>query len=312
MDHEPVTIDDKPRVLIVDDARENVRILANILKDDASLAFSLDGRDALEKTASIKPDLILLDIEMPDMDGYEVLKRIKAEPQLASIPVIFVTSHASAQNEEEGLRLGAIDYITKPFNPSIVKARVRNQLLLRAYAKNLEELNVELERLATTDALTGIPNRRAFQERANREILRIDRYGGSACLMMLDIDHFKQVNDTYGHDAGDEVLRIFASRIDHRLRETDILGRLGGEEFAVFSLEVGIDAGSHLADRLLQDIRSTPITWQNHVIPVTSSIGVTLLKEGERSLDEALARADKALYRAKKNGRDRVEAELEN
>ena len=141
-------------------------------------------------------------------------------------------------------------------------------------------------------------------------MLRIDRYGGSACLMMLDIDHFKQVNDTYGHEAGDEVLRIFASRIDHRLRETDIFGRLGGEEFVVFSLEVGIDAGTHLADRLLQDIRCTPITWQNHVIPVTSSIGVTLVKEGERSLDEALARADKALYRAKKNGRDRVEAEM--
>ncbi|WP_420566103.1 diguanylate cyclase [Thalassobaculum sp.] len=295
------------RVLIVDDARENVRILATILKDVASVSFSLGGHDALEKAKETRPDLMLLDIEMPDMNGHEVIIRLKADPTTAFIPVIFVTSHADVADEEAGLRLGAIDYITKPFNPSIVRARVRNQLMLRAYAKQLEDLNVELERLATTDSLTGLANRRAFRERMTQELRRLDRYGGEACLMMMDLDHFKTVNDSYGHDAGDAVLRAVSERVCGQLRETDTFGRLGGEEFAVLAAGTTVEQGARMAERLLRSVREAPVVWNGLSIPVTTSIGLTPLRAGDGSIDAALARADQALYASKNAGRDRVE-----
>lgn len=295
------------RILIVDDARENVRILAAILKDVASVSFSLGGQDALAKAEATLPDLILLDIEMPDMNGHEVIIRLKADPRTAPIPVIFVTSHADVEDEEAGLRLGAIDYITKPFNPSIVRARVRNQIMLRAYAKQLEDLNAELERLATTDSLTGLANRRAFRERITLELRRLDRYGGEACLMMMDLDHFKSVNDSYGHDAGDAVLREVSTRVSDQLRETDTFGRLGGEEFAVLAAGTSVDQGERLAERLLKSVRERPVIWNGLEIPVTTSIGITALRAGDGSIDAALARADQALYASKNAGRDRVE-----
>ncbi|WPZ33765.1 diguanylate cyclase [Thalassobaculum sp. OXR-137] len=295
------------RILIVDDARENVRILASILKDVASVSFSLGGQDALVKASSTLPDLILLDIEMPDMNGHEVITRIKDDPRTAPIPVIFVTSHADVEDEETGLRLGAIDYITKPFNPSIVRARVRNQLMLRAYAKQLEDLNIELERLATTDSLTGLANRRAFRERVTLELRRLDRYGGEACLMMMDLDHFKAVNDSYGHDAGDAVLRAVAQRVSGQLRETDTFGRLGGEEFAVLAAGTPVEQGAMVAHRLLSSVREQPVIWNGLEIAVTTSIGMTALRAGDGSIDAALARADQALYASKDGGRNRVE-----
>ncbi|MDF1794527.1 MAG: diguanylate cyclase [Thalassobaculaceae bacterium] len=302
------------RVLIVDDARENVRVLASILKDEAAVSFSLGGQDALVKAGATLPDLILLDIEMPDMNGHEVITRLKADPQTAPIPVIFVTSHSDVSDEEEGLRLGAIDYITKPYNASIVRARVRNQLMLRAYAKQLEGLNVELERLATTDPLTGVANRRAFRDRATLELKRLERYGGRACLLMLDLDHFKQVNDSYGHDAGDAVLCAVAERLTGQLRETDVFGRLGGEEFAILATDTAVrspdaaeSSGEKIARRILLSIRDEPVLWNGLEIPVTTSIGLTELRQGDGSIDVALARADQALYASKDAGRDRVE-----
>lgn len=297
------------RVLIVDDARENVRILATILKDVASVSFSLGGLDALAKAQATLPDLILLDIEMPDMNGHEVIIRLKSDPRTALTPVIFVTSHSDVEDEEAGLRLGAIDYITKPFNPAIVRARVRNQLMLRGYAKQLEGLNVELERLATTDPLTGLANRRAFRDRMDQELRRLDRYGGEACVIMMDLDHFKSVNDSYGHDAGDAVLRAVAERVSGQLRETDTFGRLGGEEFAVLAAGTPMDQGTLVAKRVLRSIREEPVLWNGLEIPVTTSIGMTRLRAGDGSIDAALARADKALYASKDAGRDRVEVQ---
>lgn len=295
------------RILIVDDARENVRVLASILKDEATVSFSLGGQDALAKATDTVPDLILLDVEMPDMNGHEVIVRLKKDPRTAPIPVIFVTSHSEVADEEEGLRLGAIDYITKPFNPSIVRARVRNQLMLRGYAKQLEALNAELVRLATTDPLTGVANRRAFRERATHELRRIERYGGGACLMMMDLDHFKQVNDSYGHDAGDAVLCEVAKRIAGQLRETDVFGRLGGEEFAILATDTTMELGASIAERLLTSMRAAPIIWNGLEITVTTSIGMTAMNQGDGSIDAALARADQALYSSKHGGRDRIE-----
>ncbi|SDF66078.1 MULTISPECIES: GGDEF domain-containing response regulator [Thalassobaculum] len=297
------------RILIVDDARENVRILATILKDVAAVSFSLGGMDALTKAKATLPDLILLDIEMPDMNGHEVIIRLKSDPRTALIPVIFVTSHADVEDEEAGLRLGAIDYITKPFNPAIVRARVSNQLMLRAYAKQLEDLNVELERLATTDSLTGLANRRAFRERMTQELRRLDRYGGEACVMMMDLDHFKSVNDSYGHDAGDAVLREVAERVAGQLRETDTFGRLGGEEFAILAAGTPVDQGALVADRVLRSVREEPVVWNGLEITVTTSVGMTPLRAGDGSIDAALARADQALYASKNAGRDRLEVQ---
>ena len=295
------------RILIVDDARENVRILASILKDLATISFSLGGQDALVKASTTLPDLILLDIEMPDMNGHEVITRLKDDPRTALIPVIFVTSHSDVEDEEAGLNLGAIDYITKPFNPAIIRVRVRNQLMLRTYAKQLEEMNIELERLATTDPLTGLANRRAFRDRLTLELRRLDRYGGEACLMMMDLDHFKIVNDSYGHDAGDAVLCAVAERVSGQLRETDTFGRLGGEEFAILAAGTPVGQGALVAERLLRSVREVPVLWNGLEISVTTSIGMTPLQGGDGSIDAALARADQALYASKNAGRDRVE-----
>lgn len=298
---------EEQRILIVDDARENVRILSAILKDTAKLSFALGGQDALAKVHSAPIDLILLDIEMPDLDGYAVLRALKSNPETAAVPVIFVTGRSSEENEAEGLRLGAIDYITKPYNPAIVLARVRNQLLLRSYARNLEALNAELERLATSDPLTGIANRRAFRDRANAEIRRLGRYGGTDVLMMLDIDHFKRVNDTHGHDAGDEVLRQFTARVSGCLRATDLFGRLGGEEFGILALESDMQSGAVLANRLLQAVRGSPVPWNGQEIAMTVSVGLSEVRGAETSIDALIARADEALYRAKRSGRNRVD-----
>jgi diguanylate cyclase (GGDEF)-like protein len=213
-------------ILIIDDDSNIRDLLTVLLMDQAEVVTAADGATGLSMARDTNPDLIILDIQMPGMDGYEVCIQLKSESDLANIPVVFLTAQNDVKNEKRGLEVGAIDYIRKPFSHDVVQARIRNHL-------KMQWMNNELERLASTDPLTGAFNRRYFFSAARSEVYRSNRYGHSLSLMMLDIDHFKSVNDNYGHDAGDKALKITVETILRALRNEDVLARFGGEEFIV-------------------------------------------------------------------------------
>jgi diguanylate cyclase (GGDEF)-like protein len=259
--------------------------------------FARDGNDALTIAEKHQPDLVLLDVMMPGMDGYEICRRLKASPNTREARVMFVTGADAESDEEKGLALGAIDYITKPFAPAIVRARVQNQLLLiHAYG--------ELRRLAVTDPLTGVANRRRLMEVGASELARCGRAVETLSVLMIDIDHFKRVNDTWGHAAGDAVIQQIANIAAEKVRVSDTVGRLGGEEFAIV-LPTAALAGA--AERLRHVIETSPVGWQGSTIPVTVSIGVAERNwVADADFSAILNRADIALYQAKESGRNRV------
>lgn len=293
-------------ILVVDDAPENVMLLSLILKDLGTIRSALSGKDAIRMVKEDAPDLILLDIQMPEMDGYEVFKALRADPASANVPVIFVTGLSQEADEEKGLELGAIDYITKPYKPAVVTARVRNHLRLREYAMRLEQMNEELERLATTDVLTSAYNRRYFMGKLEEEVRRVTRYKRPSSLLMLDIDHFKQVNDTYGHDVGDRVLKRLVEIMEAEFRQFDTVARLGGEEFAVLLPETPYASAIVSAERFLDRVRKCRIPVGDKELSFTVSIGCVEFDCGTANSERILKNADVALYQAKNSGRNRV------
>ena len=295
-------------LLVVDDAPGNVRVLRNLLKDEARILFATSGTDALATARSAQPDLILLDVLMPDMDGYEVCRALKGDPATREIPIIFVTGLAEETDETTGLEAGAIDYITKPFVPAIVRMRVRNHLALRRATTELKVLNAELLRLATTDALTGVSNRRHFFEQVEEEMQRMRRYRHRAALFMLDLDHFKRLNDTFGHDVGDRALVMAASTVRQTLRNHDLFGRIGGEEFAGFLPETGYDKAVMVCERLRELIGIIEVPTADGTARLSASIGVVAVDAEQESAEAALKRADQAMYIAKQGGRNKVVA----
>jgi diguanylate cyclase (GGDEF)-like protein len=242
------------------------------------------------------PDLILLDIMMPEMDGYEVCRRLKDDPATAGIPVIFVTVRSEETDEARGLALGAVDYIGKPFSTPILLARIRTHLKLRG-------MQLQMERLAVTDELTGCYNRRYFMRQGGIELSRHIRHCRPMALLMLDIDYFKRVNDTCGHAMGDQLLKKVAKTITEDLRKSDIFARIGGEEFAVLLPDTDTEEARHIAERLRVHLH---LPVDEGLWSVSVSIGVAAPREGDSDLDQILRRTDKALYRAKAEGRDRV------
>lgn len=293
----------KPTILIVDDAITNIELLSDLLIDEYSLKIAKNGQKALEiANSNHKPDLILLDVVMPDIDGYEVCKQLKSNISTQNIPIIFVTGNDSPVDEEYGLNLGAVDYIKKPFHPSIVKARVKNHIKLKLKSDALEELSM-------CDALTHIPNRRYFEEKYDTKYKESLRERVSLCVMMIDIDYFKQYNDNYGHGRGDDILTKVALALKYTLkRPSDMIARYGGEEFVVVLKDVNQDGAKKVALDMLETIRNLKIAHKYSRVSqyVTVSIGISLkdLDEG-KDKEELLLEADKALYRAKSNGRDR-------
>ncbi|MDR0330778.1 MAG: diguanylate cyclase, partial [Chitinispirillales bacterium] len=216
----------KNSILIVDDEKTNLMILTRILGEKYNIFAAKDGAYAIKKAAELKPDLIMLDIVMPGMSGYEVLAALKKQDATREIPVIFITGLTSAEEEEKALSLSAVDYINKPFRPNIVMLRVRNQI------RNINQIRT-IERLSMIDQLTEIANRRSFDNRLNQEWRRAIREKTPISLLMLDIDKFKTYNDTYGHLQGDIILRAVAKEIERSLkRPADFAARWGGEEFA--------------------------------------------------------------------------------
>jgi len=298
-------------ILIVDDVSKNLQVVGAML-DEVGYAttFATSGKQAIERVKTANPDLILLDLMMPEINGLQVCEHLKANPLHAEIPIIFLTASNDSQHLLQAFGQGAVDYVTKPYKAPELLARVKTHLELKYTRDELKKALVELEKLATTDSLTGISNRRHLLTLAEREFQRARRYRHPFSLLMLDIDHFKSINDTYGHAAGDEALKLMADVTRNALRQVDIFGRFGGEEFVVFLPETPLRDAVTVADRIREAIASAPLTIQNAEARMTVSIGVSTYQDDEPSLDTLLMRADKALYEAKQRGRDRVVADL--
>ena len=288
-------------ILVVDDMPTNIDILAGLLDDRYKVKAARTGAKALEIVHSGNPpDLILLDVVMPGMSGYEVCEALKADPDTATIPVIFVTSLNDEEDEEKGLKLGAVDYITKPFRAAIVLARIENHLKLKSY----QDL---LRRQSNLDGLTGLPNRRAFDDLLGQEWRRGARLRSPLSLILLDIDHFKQYNDHYGHLAGDECLRLVGRDLASVGRSMDFVGRYGGEEFVCILPHTDSSGAQKVAERLQDKINELGITHEHSSAAehVTISMGVaTILPNLKVSPEQLILSADKMLYRAKDEGRN--------
>ena len=257
-----------------------------------------DGVEGLAAIESYQPDLIITDVMMPKMDGYELARKVRANPQTRFTPIIIQTAARSeAQDHRRGSEVGALGYITDPTDIDLLLARARTLLDFKQYLDTCEEE-------AFTDHLTGLANRRRFERQLEREITRTLRYSRPFCLLLLDIDHFKQVNDTYGHEAGDEAIRLLASKLQAGTRGIDLAARIGGEEFAVILPETDFEGGLDVAERLRVAIKESQIPA---VGQITASFGVAEFPLCATTGRELMAVADVALYEAKRNGRDRVE-----
>lgn len=296
--------DTKNTILIVDDEVSNINVLIHLLWNDYTLFVAKDGPDALEMARTRTPDLILLDIIMPDMDGYQVLEELRNSNSTKQIPVIFITGLSGHDDEERGLALEVVDYISKPFVPQIVKLRIRNQIRIINYLRIIE-------RLSMTDVLTGLHNRRSFNEKLRLEWSRAIREGIPLSLIILDVDNFKRYNDTYGHQQGDVVLQTVAGVFANSLkRATDFVARWGGEEFIVLLPGTDLEGAISVAEIIRSEVEQTKILLQNGTAAgVTISAGVNELTPSQDSIiDKFISDADTALYAAKNLGRNRVAA----
>lgn len=292
------------RILVVDDEPENIAFMAKTLGDAYEVQFATDGATALDLAGREPPSLILLDLVMPGMDGYQVLGALRGMSQCRDVPVIFITGHGDTENETRGLEAGAVDFISKPANPAVVRARVKTHITLRAQCDQLRSL-------VFIDSLTGLANRRRFDECMALEWWHCQRYGWPLTLLFIDIDYFKLYNDRYGHVAGDACLAKVAAAIGGQFgRSHDLVARYGGEEFVCLLPECDMAKVRDKAHRLCDAVTELRIPHETSPTApvVTISIGIATMIPGRDANDpEALANlADQNLYRAKSQGRNRL------
>jgi two-component system, cell cycle response regulator len=290
-------------VLAIDDSPDIHRLLEVRLRPEGLvLQHALSSEEGLAKALAIKPDLILLDVDMPLLSGFEVCQRLKDDPVTASIPVIFLTGASAVQTKVQGFDLGAVDYVVKPFEPAELRARVRAALR----TKRFQDL---LAARSHVDGLTGVWNRTYFNQRFGEEIAAAKRYGRVVSLIMLDLDHFKGHNDSFGHPFGDQVLQAVGDILHAVLRATDAPCRFGGEEFALILTETDEHGAQVTAERVRRQIEQCEFRPKDRQIHVTASLGLASSAIFDaKSLDvpSLLIAADDALYRAKHEGRNRV------
>jgi len=295
-----------PRLLVVDDQPINIQALYRSFAADHQVFMATTGQQALQVAAQQRPDLILLDLELPDMDGLAVCQALKRQELTRDTPVIFVTAHGNAEVETRGLEAGAVDFIHKPINPAVVRARVRTHLTLKQQSD-------QLRRLAFIDGLTGLHNRRALDERLARELRHAARTVQPLALALIDVDFFKPYNDHYGHQAGDDALRAVAQALAQAmLRPVDLAARYGGEEFVCLLPETGAPGALAVAERLRAAVQALalPHAHSGAAAVLTVSIGLAVwpaqLGRPVPAAEALIQAADAALYEAKHGGRNRV------
>ena len=292
------------KVLIIDDSPDALALAKARLASEGLDILCAGG--AIEGLATVereRPDLILLDVDMPDMSGFDVCRQLKESVELCMIPIVFLSGSDNAEDKAKGLDLGGMDYVTKPFDSFELRARVRAALRM----KRLQDMLVEY---AMVDPLTGLPNRRALMERLALEWARVQRRGEPLSVVMADIDHFKNVNDTYGHAVGDEVLRQVAGAIASQCRETDMPARYGGEEFLIVVPGELASSATSLAERCRKAVEESNLTIGSQVITQTATFGVADTTNAS-SIELLINAADEALYRGKTSGRNIVVVALE-
>lgn len=294
-------------VLLIDDSSVIRAVVRRRLEEQGYTVVEVeDGGGALAAFRECRPDVVLLDIEMPVLDGFEILKLIKAEGDQAETPVVFLTARDKTEDLVEALRMGAHDYLRKPFEPAELTARVRAAVRVKTLQDELRVRNSELELVSRTDPLTGLWNRRHTEEQLQSAASLSRRHGTPFSVLMIDVDHFKHVNDSAGHTAGDAVLVEVAVRILDIVRIEDVVARWGGEEFLVVLPSTEIDGAWTLGDRIRAAVADGPIPFIDGSISVTVSVGCAASGGGETG-DAIVTRADSALYAAKEGGRDRTE-----
>lgn len=290
-----------PLILITDDNPNNIKVAGSTIATIGyKIAIAQSGKDAIEFARKKQPDLIILDIMMADMDGFTVCRKLKEDIETVDIPVIFLTAKNDNETIRKGFEIGAVDFITKPFNTHELLARVKVHAELQQHKK-------ALKRLASIDELTGLDNRRVFFEKATNELLRVERYKRSLSVMLYDIDNFKRINDTYGHPFGDVVLRHVAEITKQTFREVDMFGRIGGEEFAVMVPETNLEGAITAAERFRKAIEELEIKAENgDIVKLTISLGVSMYPSNGCDLLTLIKAADIALYQAKHNGKNQI------
>lgn len=304
----------RPYILVADDEAENRRLLQFKLELEGYRVETVSsGPEAVELVCKEKPDLILMDIVMPGGDGLEACRVLREDGETAQIPVIFLTGQSDFETKLTGLSLGVRDYLTKPVDLRELVVRVRNALnlkrefdRLRRQAETLQHQNQQLQTVAVLDDLTGLLNRRGLIQRSMQELAHARRHDRPLTIGLLDIDYFKQINDAYGHPAGDQVLRELARRLSAEMRSSDVLGRWGGEEFMVLLPDTPAELAQSVCERLRLHIESAPVSLPDRLLHITVSLGYAVFPTSGTTFDALLHAADTALYEAKRGGRNRI------
>jgi diguanylate cyclase (GGDEF)-like protein len=303
------------KILVVDDSQTQREKLAQVLRAEGyEVVEAKDGKEAIKAVKASQPDLVLLDMVLPDMDGCEVLRLIKPRDTDQFMPVIILSMKGDVATKVEGLRIGADDFLVKGVEDPEIIARCQAMLRIKSLQERLREMQRKLEEQSITDGLTNLKNRRFFDERLSEEFRRAQRYGDYLSLIMVDLDHFKQVNDRFGHPAGDAVLRESAGLIRASLRDPDICARYGGEEFAVILPKTHMSGALAVAERIWRAIGAKDFLLgpgedgrTPKAIKVTCSIGVAFYPSKDINSSDLLLRfADQALYQAKRSGRNTI------
>jgi diguanylate cyclase (GGDEF)-like protein len=304
----------KARILLVEDSKTQADSTKRFLEGNGyEVLWAPDGASAIKAAKTIPLDVILLDLLLPDINGDEVCRWLKLNDETRGIPIIMLTVKSSVEDKVSAIEAGADDHLPKPYNEVELNAKIyaalRTKALqdgLRQRNKQMEELLVKFEVMAITDSLTSLYNRRRFETIFEKELMKFKRYKRAVTCFMIDIDHFKRINDLYSHNAGDSVLKEVAQLIRQSLREVDTVARWGGEEFVAALPETDKDQAVEPATRILQSISSKRFEQ----IPdecITVSIGIACAEEDEDTVDKLLSMADLALYEAKRKGRNRIE-----
>jgi diguanylate cyclase (GGDEF)-like protein len=298
---EPRPAGSRPLLLVADDEPDARDVLAQVLEPEYDVVAAADGQQAVDLARAERPDVVLLDLNMPRLDGFQALERLRADPSTTDIPVIFVSARSDDAVKVRSLDLGAVDYLQKPFSERELRARVERTL-------RMSRSQLALRELAQTDALTGLANLRAFRARVEEEVKRARRYRTPLTAVMIDMDQLKPVNDQLGHGAGDRAIAAVAAVLREELRETDFGARYGGDEFVILLPHTGAEEGRVFAERACARLHETVLELGGRHVPLGASFGVACLSGGEEEDGaEGLVRAaDDALYAAKRAGRGRV------